>query len=426
MQTVFRHQGMPRVILSDNGPQFVSEFWKQLFLLLETSIRLTSTYHPQSNGGQEKFNKTLIEALRTYVSHRHDNWDECLLYFEFAYNNSVNPSTGMSPFILSYAQSPRAPWQFLETYVALDEFVPAETFEAQKGSGAQLASYLGLDVINNVREARDSLHRMADDFRVRNARLAKPHSYKVGDSVLLSTKHLNLSLPCRKLSPAFVGPFSIRDLRGTNAVTLNYSARFQLLNPKVNIEYLRPYRLRTPDIGPPPKSLSVKPIEVEVDGSSWYQVEDILDHRGSPGPKCECLVRWKDFDASHDSWVPRKFLTPLALQAYERFLTEHVQVCEDRAKNSKLKSPLQHLKSARERLFSFTGNGRYSVLKTSSSSRAPTTLISSETTSPIAAASMTSDVALNAPTAGEAVAPISTSSSGRVLRRPTHYKDTRR
>jgi hypothetical protein len=164
MQTVFRHQGMPRVILSDNGPQFVSEFWKQLFLLLETSIRLTSTYHPQSNGGQEKFNKTLIEALRTYVSHRHDNWDECLLYFEFAYNNSVNPSTGMSPFILSYAQSPRAPWQFLETYVALDEFVPAETFEAQKGSGAQLASYLGLDVINNVREARDALHRMTFGF----------------------------------------------------------------------------------------------------------------------------------------------------------------------------------------------------------------------------------------------------------------------
>jgi transposase InsO family protein len=102
IQTVFRHQGMTRVILSDNGPRFVSEFWKQLFLLLETSIRLTSSYHPQSNGGQEKFNKTLIEVLRTYVSHRQDNWDECLFYFEFAYNNSVNPSTGLSPFILSH------------------------------------------------------------------------------------------------------------------------------------------------------------------------------------------------------------------------------------------------------------------------------------------------------------------------------------
>jgi transposase InsO family protein len=35
MQTVFRHQGIPRVILSDNGSQFVSAFWKQVFLLLE-------------------------------------------------------------------------------------------------------------------------------------------------------------------------------------------------------------------------------------------------------------------------------------------------------------------------------------------------------------------------------------------------------
>jgi transposase InsO family protein len=103
MQTVFRQQGMPRVILSDNGPQFISEFWKQIFTLLGAGIRFTSTYHPVSNGGQEKFNKTLIEALRTYVSHRHDNWDECLLYFEFVYNNSVNPATDMSPFILSYA-----------------------------------------------------------------------------------------------------------------------------------------------------------------------------------------------------------------------------------------------------------------------------------------------------------------------------------
>jgi hypothetical protein len=155
----------------------------------------------------------------------------------------VNPATGMSPFILSYAQSPRVPWQFLDTHVPLDELVPVDASEAQQGSGDQLASSLGLDVINNVREARDSLHRMADDFRIRNARLAKSHCYKVGDSVLLSTKHVNLNLPCKKLSPAFVGPFIIRALLGSNAVQLNYSERFQLLNPTVNIVYLRPYRL---------------------------------------------------------------------------------------------------------------------------------------------------------------------------------------
>ena len=137
---------------------------------------------------------------------------------------------------------------------------------------------------------------------------------------------------------------------------------------------------------------------------------------------CECLVRWKDFDVSHDSWVKRRFLTPLALQAYERFLTEHVRFCEERAKNFVHVPKLyaQQLKSARERLFTFTGNGRYSVLKTSASSS------DEPTTSPLAAASKTSDVAPAAPLAGEAVAPIVTSTSGRVSRRPALYRDTRR
>jgi hypothetical protein len=149
-----------------------------------------------------------------------------------------------------------------------------------EGSGVPLASSLGLDIINNVCESRDSLHRMTDDFRIRNANLAKPNPYKAGDYVLISTNHVNLSLTCKKLSPFFIGSFTIRSFLGTNVVCLNYSERFQLLNPTVNIAYLRPYRLRTCDIGPPPKSLSDKPVEVELDGSSWYLVEDILDHRG--------------------------------------------------------------------------------------------------------------------------------------------------
>ncbi len=66
-------------------------------------------------------------------------------------------------------------------------------------------------------------HRMTDDIRIRNDSLAKPHPYKVGDSVLLSTKYVNLSLSYKKLSPTFIGSFTIRSLLGTNTVRLNYS-----------------------------------------------------------------------------------------------------------------------------------------------------------------------------------------------------------
>ncbi len=107
-------------------------------------------------------------------------------------------------------------------------------------------------------------------------------------------------------------------------------------------------------------------------------MEDILDHRGKSGPMCECLVRWKDFDVSHDSWVRCKLLTPLALQTYEQLLTEHARFCEGHVKNSKIPSLDQNLRLARVYLSSFTGHGRYSVLKDFNS------LSSSATNFPIA------------------------------------------
>jgi hypothetical protein len=107
---------------------------------------------------------------------------------------------------------------------------------------------------------------------------------------------------------------------------------------KTLIESLRTYVSHRQDNWVLHQNRSPKTVEVELDGSSWYQVEDILDHRGKAGPMCECLVRWKDFDVSHDSWVRCKLLTPFPLQGYDQFLTEHVRFCEEPVKNSKLPS----------------------------------------------------------------------------------------
>ena len=317
--SVFRSQGMPRILLSDRGPQFVSEFWSSFFGLLQTDIRLTSSYHPQSNGGSERFNRTLIEALRCFVNARQNNWDEFLVHFEFAYNISVNPATGFSPFILQFAQEPRAPW----------DLVLAGGEDRLLRDGGEAGSNFAFDVMQNLRQARDTLHLAAQKYRERNAPLLAPHAYKVGDMVLLSTEHVELKLPCKKLSPKFIGPFKVLELLGPNAVRIDPKGRFKALTPIINVEYLRPYRLRTENVGPPPQHLSVKPLEVEPEGE-WYQVADILATRGNPGPRQECLVRWEGFDATHDSWVPRNHITPAALIAYEDLLKESATNCAGR------------------------------------------------------------------------------------------------
>ncbi len=75
------------------------------------------------------------------------------------------------------------------------------------------------------------------------------------------------------------------------------------MNPRVKIANLRPYRLRTPDIGPSLECLSTIPVSEEPDGSAWYQIEEILDHRGPATKNGECLVHWKDFDATMVGFV---------------------------------------------------------------------------------------------------------------------------
>jgi transposase InsO family protein len=347
-RTVFRSQGMPRVLLSDNGPLFTSSFWTEFFSLLQTDIRLTSSYHPQSNGQTQRFNRTLIEALRSFVDTHHDNWDQFLVHFEFAYNSTVNASTDFSPFILQFAQAPRAPWDSVLGGGENDSNGPL--------SGGDLAFSLGFDTLTNVKQARASLQEAAQRQRVRNALLTRPHEYAVGDEVLLSTENMTLRFPSRMLSPKCVGPFRIMDFRGKNAVKIKPTGRFKALHDIVNVEYLRPYNARSENVGPPPHHLSVKPVAVEPLGE-WYEIAEILDHRGRPCPTQQCLVRWEGFDASHDSWVPRCDITPKALIAYEFFL-RHIDLHTHKRYNAK------SYKAFHEKLTSFIGeNGQYSVLE---------------------------------------------------------------
>jgi hypothetical protein len=114
-------------------------------------------------------------------------------------------------------------------------------------------------------------------------------------------KKVQLNLPCKKFSSTYVGPFTIKSLLGDDTVYYKVTDQFRLVNPRVKITYLRPYRLPTPNIGSPPARLFATPVSVEPAGSGWYQIEEILDHRGPATNNGECLVRWKDFDASHDS-----------------------------------------------------------------------------------------------------------------------------
>eukprot|EP00955_Chlamydomonas_euryale_P021670 228934-Chlamydomonas_euryale.AAC.1 len=70
---------------------------------------MSTSNHPQTDGQTERANRTLEDMLRAFVSPHHDDWDELLVNAEFAYNDSVNRTTGFTPFYLNYGRHPHTP-----------------------------------------------------------------------------------------------------------------------------------------------------------------------------------------------------------------------------------------------------------------------------------------------------------------------------
>ena len=104
---VWKLYGLPESIISDRGPQFAAGLMRELNEMLGIKSKLSTVFHPQTNGQTERVNQEIEQYLRMFIDHRQEQWPEWLGTAEFAYNNKVYSSTRMSPFKANYGQDPR-------------------------------------------------------------------------------------------------------------------------------------------------------------------------------------------------------------------------------------------------------------------------------------------------------------------------------
>ena len=98
--------GAPISLLTDNGPQFTAKFFQAVCAELGVKKVFTTAYHPQTNGQVERYNRTILTALRGYVARRQDDWDEYTSTLTYAYNCRVHSTLGMPPFELALTRCP--------------------------------------------------------------------------------------------------------------------------------------------------------------------------------------------------------------------------------------------------------------------------------------------------------------------------------
>ncbi|XP_065851249.1 uncharacterized protein [Euphorbia lathyris] len=130
---VVRLHGMPKSIVSDRDPKFLSYFWKTLWNKLGTKLLFSTSCHPQTDGQTEVVNRTLGQLLRAVIQKNLKSWEECLPFIEFAYNRAIHSSTNFSPFEIVYGFNPLTPLDLIPLPVVWLH-MRKERFPAQRKS----------------------------------------------------------------------------------------------------------------------------------------------------------------------------------------------------------------------------------------------------------------------------------------------------
>jgi hypothetical protein len=279
---IFKHHGLPHVLISDRDPRFTGKFWKTLHKLLGIQLGMSTSNHPQTDGQTERTNRTLEQILRSYVTIDQKNWDKLLTAAEFAYNNSIQASTNMSPFKIDTGQVPRTA-QLQQAYAE-----------------APVAEDMVKTVQNCVKIAQDQLQKaQAYQAYYANQR-RRHHDFQVGDKVLLHKSAFSdplreIRLP--KLSPYYYGPFAISEKISTTAFKLDIPNTVEI-HPVFHTSVLRLYRQRNPD--EIPTDLPTENHRNNPDDN--LEIERVLRTR-TYRRQLQHLIKWKGKPDEEATWI---------------------------------------------------------------------------------------------------------------------------
>jgi hypothetical protein len=246
LQHIWSKHGTPDDIVSDRGSKFVSKFWKALCRRLSIDRKVSTAYHPETDGQTERVNQTLEQYIRIYCAYQQNDWHEWLPMAEFAYNNSDHTSTQVSPFKANYGFNPT---------------ITIERGASAREPGAHYAYQLS-DLHERIHETLASAQAAQKKFADR--RRSDTPDLEVGSRVMLSTKNLRLARPTRKFAEKYIGPYTISDKVSDVAFRLSLPPDLSKIHPVFHVSLLRPL----PDsaiqgrVNPPPGPVDLEEPDV--------------------------------------------------------------------------------------------------------------------------------------------------------------------
>jgi len=231
---------------------------KELNQMLGIDTKLSTAFHPQTNGQTERMNQELEQYLRMFIDHRQEQWPEWLGTAEFAYNNKVYTGTKVSSFQANHGQNPRMGFKMRKK----ERYEGAKKFAERMKRVQEEAKAV-------LQKAQEDMKRYADRER------GEMDEYKVGDLVLFSTKDLKYQMVGRctdKFTECFIGPYKVKAIIFSNAIELDLPSTVRI-HPVVNVSRVQRYKSQVEG------QRKEMPQPVVIEGEEEWEVEKIMNKR---------------------------------------------------------------------------------------------------------------------------------------------------
>ena len=225
-EIICRH-GCPRVILSDRGTHFRNEIIDGICEKFRIKHKLSSPYHPQTNGLVERFNRTLCEGLAK-VTERENEWDRYIESVLFAYRTNKHNTTKRTPFFMVYGR---------EAILPIDDNNQDE--EISEKDSLLKRTYEIINLKEKRNEVLDIIEGTQEKQKKRHDEKIEEDKFEIGDKVLLkdTAKEKQWS---GKLSQKWKGPYYIHQVIGKGAYKLR-DMNGRVLKAARNIKHLKKY-----------------------------------------------------------------------------------------------------------------------------------------------------------------------------------------
>ena len=295
---VFGRYGCPRILRSDNGPQFTANVIDNFLALLGVGRHLTLPYRPQSNGMIERSNQEVGRHLKSLIMDQRvaETWSAVLPIVQRIMNSTPNRVTGTTPARLMYGGAVSLDRALLKDLADLRPQITVEDYIQ-----TLVETQRQLVVI-----AAEHQQKVIDDY------LAKtpdgPTEFKEGDYVLVTYP----DRPPTKLHPKWKGPMIVVGRRDAVYECQDVST---LRVSSFHVSRLKLFNMDQTEVE---DVVGIAAVDV-----AEYVVDSIVDHRQTAAG-LQFRVRWKDYGPRDDSWLPYSEVRDVV--AFHAYRLEHPEL----------------------------------------------------------------------------------------------------